>query len=306
MNIQQLRYFCAVMRTGTFSGAAREEGVSVQAVSKALAAFEEELGQQVFLRKSKGAIPTTFGKQLHEYAEVALGAFDQVSAFAEEQRSRSSEAHDTLSILLAVPSFNNHHAVCLGLERFLSRQLNMDVSFGLCFGAEAIPRLLAHELDVLITVGEYENPLCDTVMIGTLPTGVFVSCDHPLAVKDVVTKEDLAPYPVCYAVGLDDFNKTIVNHYFDAGLASKPVYVHVQEDFDAAIVQDNAYAVGVGMPNFSSLPNGKMLNLAPGESLTVPVLGVTARDYKSERYRAFERFMHKEFSRLMSTFTLGA
>ena len=48
MNIQQLRYFCSVMRIGTFSGAARAEGVSVQAVSKALGALEEELGLPLF------------------------------------------------------------------------------------------------------------------------------------------------------------------------------------------------------------------------------------------------------------------
>ena len=224
MNIQQLRYFCSVMRAGTFSSAAREEGVSVQAVSKALAALEDELGQQLFLRRSKGAVPTAFGTQLFEYAHAAIEAFDQVGSFARDCRA-AQPASEALSILLAVPSFNNHDAVCRGLERFLSRQLGIEVSFDICSGDAAIPRLLAHELDVLVTVGEYENPCCDSLMVGTLPTGVFVPRNHPLAGRSEVTKADLAPYPVCFAAGLDDFNETILNRYLAAGLASKPVRV---------------------------------------------------------------------------------
>ena len=304
MNIQQLRYFCSVMQTGTFSGAARVEGVSVQAVSKALAALEEELGQPLFVRKSKGAVPTTFGRELHEHAQLALASFDKVIAFAQEQREHAGSKRETLSILLAVPMFNNFHAVCFGLERFLSRQLDMDVSFGLCYGGDAVPRLLAHELDVLITLGEYENPLCDSMLIGTLPTGVFVSESHPLAQRGEVTMADLAHYPVCYAIGLDDFNSTILRQYLAAGLSSPQIKIKTQEEFDAAIDREQAFALGVGMENFSTLKNGTMLKLAPGESVTVPVCAVTAHDYKSEGYRSFERFMLQEFSRLMSTFSV--
>lgn len=292
------------MQTGTFSGAAREEGVSVQAVSKALAALEEELGQQVFLRKSKGAVPTAFGTQLYEYAKVALDAFDKVAAFATEQRSNEDAERTALKALLAVPTFKNYHAVCIGLERFLAKQLGMEVSFGLSYGWEAVPRLLSQEIDVLITVGEYENPLCDAMQIGLLPTGVFVGYGHPLAGRKVVSKADLAPYPVCYARGLDDFNHTIVNAYLESGLASRKVVVSSQEEFDDAVLAQNAYALGVGMPNFSTLPGGDMLHIAPEDNIMIPVYAVTARDYKSDRYRAFERFMLKEFSRVMTNLAI--
>ena len=44
MNTAALTYFLETCRCGSFSEAARAEGVSVQAVSKALIDLEEELG----------------------------------------------------------------------------------------------------------------------------------------------------------------------------------------------------------------------------------------------------------------------
>lgn len=148
MNIQQLRYFCAVMRTGSFSGAARSEEVTVQAVSKAIAELEAELGEPLFVRRSKGAVPTAFGIELNRYAERALSAFDQVGKVFEARRDATGALHDDVfRILLAVPYFNNYRLVCAGLERFLSKQLGMKVSFGLCMGYEAVPQLLSGDLE---------------------------------------------------------------------------------------------------------------------------------------------------------------
>ena len=76
MNIQQLRYFCSVMQTGTFSGAAREEGVSVQAVSKALAALEEA--------DILGGLPVDGGVLWCATETVEKAKLDQTVAIAKE------------------------------------------------------------------------------------------------------------------------------------------------------------------------------------------------------------------------------
>lgn len=64
------------MNAGSFSGAAREANVTVQAVSKAIGELEAELGEPLFVRRSKGAVPTAFGLELSRYAQQALEAFD--------------------------------------------------------------------------------------------------------------------------------------------------------------------------------------------------------------------------------------
>lgn len=300
MNIQQLRYFCAVMRTGSFSGAARSEDVTVQAVSKAIAELESELGEPLFVRRSKGAVPTAFGMELSQYAEQALDAFDKVGKVLEARRDASGASHDdTFRILLAVPYFNNYRLVCAGLERFLSKQLNMKVSFGLCTGYEAVPQLLSGDLDALITVGEYTNPLCDSVRVGALPVGVFVYKKHPLSMQKCVTMKDLEPYPVCHATGFDDFNETIVNLCRKNGLTSRVVNVRTQDEVRRLLKDELGFTMGVGIPAFSMSPSWTMLRFAPEDDLPVAVCAVSAKDHKSERYLTFERFMLRGFSRVM-------
>lgn len=62
MNIKQVRYVCAIVDLGSFSAAAAREGVSVQAVSKAMAELESALGEPLFERRSAGVTPTPLGR----------------------------------------------------------------------------------------------------------------------------------------------------------------------------------------------------------------------------------------------------
>ena len=62
MNIRQLQFFYRTERTGTFSAAAREYGVTVQAVSKSIHELEEELGSALFVREGRGMRLTPLGE----------------------------------------------------------------------------------------------------------------------------------------------------------------------------------------------------------------------------------------------------
>ena len=44
MSIRQLKFFCQTSLTGTFSATVRDEGVTVQAVSKSMHELEGEVG----------------------------------------------------------------------------------------------------------------------------------------------------------------------------------------------------------------------------------------------------------------------
>lgn len=103
--------------------------MTVQAVSKAISELEAELGEPLFVRRSKGAVPTAFGLELSRYAQQALEAFDKVGDMFEARRADAVKTDDTFRVLLAVPFFSNHRIVCAGLERFLSKQLGTKVGF---------------------------------------------------------------------------------------------------------------------------------------------------------------------------------
>ena len=82
MNIKQVRYFVAVFQSGSLSAAAKEQYVTVQAVSKAIADLERELKNELFVRESRGVHPTLFGKAFYVKAEPVLRSFDELEAFA--------------------------------------------------------------------------------------------------------------------------------------------------------------------------------------------------------------------------------
>lgn len=218
--------------TGSFSGAARVEQVSVRAVSKGLGELEAELGQTLFIRGSKGAAPTPFCQGIKPLIQGALDRVARIEGFAKSCDVAAFESRPGLKVLIAVPHFNNWQGVCTGLEQFLGRQLGMKVSLGISVGNAALSQLYDDNIDAFITVGSYENPACDSVTVGALPAGVFCPKSHPLYGKGSVTIADLAPYPTGYVIGLDDFNETIVNIYRKHGMKSAIVPVATGEEYE--------------------------------------------------------------------------
>ena len=77
-----LRYAQAVARTGSFSAAAREHGLTQPALSNAIRRLEEALGDRLFERSTRGTIPTAFGAAILPRVDAALVALDAVTAEA--------------------------------------------------------------------------------------------------------------------------------------------------------------------------------------------------------------------------------
>jgi DNA-binding transcriptional LysR family regulator len=67
--VEWLRTFLAVYRTGTITGAAAQRSLSQPAVSQQLAALEQSVGGPLFVRGRRGVEPTMRGSEL--YAQVA-------------------------------------------------------------------------------------------------------------------------------------------------------------------------------------------------------------------------------------------
>jgi LysR family hydrogen peroxide-inducible transcriptional activator len=72
MEIHQLRYFCAVARTGSFTKAATQEGVTQPSLSQQIQRLEEGLGSKLFDRLGRGVKLTEFGRALLPQAAEIL------------------------------------------------------------------------------------------------------------------------------------------------------------------------------------------------------------------------------------------
>ena len=77
MTLSQLRTFALVARLGSLHAAAETLGVSEPAVSSALTALRQDLGDPLFVRAAGGIALTPGGRALADYAQDIVGLADQ-------------------------------------------------------------------------------------------------------------------------------------------------------------------------------------------------------------------------------------
>ncbi len=81
MEIHQLRYFCAVARTGGFTRAAQQEHLAQPSLSQQIRKLEDELGTRLFDRLGKSVRLTSFGEA---FLPRALAILRQVADAKQE------------------------------------------------------------------------------------------------------------------------------------------------------------------------------------------------------------------------------
>jgi LysR family hydrogen peroxide-inducible transcriptional activator len=72
MELHQLGYFCAVVKTGSFTKAAELEGVSQPTLSQQIRRLEESLGAELFARQGRSVRLTHAGNSLYPFAQEIL------------------------------------------------------------------------------------------------------------------------------------------------------------------------------------------------------------------------------------------
>lgn len=288
MNIGQVRYFVAVYEAGSFSGAAKAQFITVQAVSKSIADLEQELGQPLFERKSRGVEPTAYGKALYGRAVTALASFDELQSFALGGAEQS--AASTLHLTLCAPNFYGFERVVDNIRSLTQGIVGAPVSVDLCAGYEGLENLRSGKTDALITIGQLDTPFTDCVTIADSPTGVSLMADHPLASLECVTLDQLAPYPVVVSPDLDYFNESILVTYTKRGLASERIVPESLDEVAPIFSERQGYAFSVLQSALADKRFGTVVRpLCPSDMVTVPICFVTSKYQKSPLYKAAER-----------------
>lgn len=80
MEIRVLRYFLAIAREGSITNAANYLHLSQPTLSRQISELEEQLGQQLFLRKSRSMVLTAEGMVLRKRAEEIVAMVDKTEA----------------------------------------------------------------------------------------------------------------------------------------------------------------------------------------------------------------------------------
>jgi len=100
MEVHQLRYFCAIVKHGTFTRAAMAEHVSQPSLSQQIIKLEDELGGKLFDRLPRTSRLTTLGQTFLPRALAVLQAIRDGKAEARQivAPQQSLPAENSISI----------------------------------------------------------------------------------------------------------------------------------------------------------------------------------------------------------------
>ena len=297
MNIRQLRLFCLTARDGTFSAAAKAEGITIQAVSKSIHELEDELGAPLFERSGRGMRLTPLGETLIEPARDAVQSFELVEQAVAVQL-KGPRTRDDLRLVLVTPPFSKHEFICGVLSRLMAHALGINTQLTVSVGGKALAGLMTGNIDALFTIGHLSAPRCVCTRIGSVAPGVFLGRNHPLRGKRALGFADLEPYPVLWSKEIDEFNDTVLVTCQKAGLRSTTESVENNEEVVDFLENRNGFIMGVNLKALSIRPFAMMHDLDPADAPSVPVCLVTLEDSNRPEVERLKQFVCNEFSLL--------
>ncbi len=290
MNIKQIRYFAAVADRGSLSAAAKDQFVTVQAVSKAIADLERELGRSLFVRESRGVHPTAFGSAFYQKALPVLHDFDKLEEFAADYQE-ISRGGNALRLALCSPPFYGNENARANIAAFAKKGLGCDASVALEGGKSGLAKLRSDEYDAIITIGTLSQPDIDCVSVGTVSPGVLMPRNHPLAGKDQVKLAELSEYPVAMSEDFDTFNDSIVTMYRRRNTKLNFTVVTAQNILKH-LVMDKGVCFFANIPAMGGMgPEYTIVPIASEDALVVPICLVSMKGRKAPVYCAFERWL---------------
>lgn len=296
MNIKQIEYVAEAVRLNSFSAAAKNLGVTVQAVSKAISELEDELDRMLFVRESRGVFATPFALTFCEQAMPVLQGFDGLRALASGGQG-AAPALGSLRFALNTPQFPGCETVCDNVATLLSRVTGAAASVSIVTGTEGLERLRDGSMDAMITVGLFSHP--DTVckQVGTVPVGVLMGTRHPLASKNRIALEDLVPYDIAVLDCFDEANQTITELYRGRadGLRFVPV---APAGLQGLLARDGViFTTGIAALG-ASIPSAVLRLMAPDDAMPIPICVVCCKERAPFMLAALDPVFSKDMGAL--------
>ena len=214
MNLQHLRYFLAVARTGGFTQAAREMHVTQPTVSSAVADLERGLGIQLFNRDSRHVALTSEGRLLMSYAVQIEDLLEEAGERLERHDLEPGEGFQfgaiDAAVIYLLPEIlkdymRSYPGVALKTQVAPSRYLVED--------------LLVNRSEFALIHLPYCHPKIDTVPIYRDEMPLVVGADHRFARRREVDLAEVVEEPLILFHADSVSRKVVDEKLAEAGLA---------------------------------------------------------------------------------------
>lgn len=198
MTLQQLKYLVTVAECKNITVAAEKLFISQPSLSAAIHNLEKEMGVTAFVRSNKGVSVTREGEELLSFARNLLEQADIMKDRFCNDKSRMPKfsvscQHYSFAVNAFVDVVNKYDA---NVYSFILRETQTgeiidDVANGR--SELGILYLFEQNEDVLTKLFK-KNDLVFEEIFKASPH-VFISKNHPLANNEIITLEELKPYP---------------------------------------------------------------------------------------------------------------
>ena len=235
--LRHLRTLQAIRRHGSLAGAAREQHVTLSALSHALKDLEGLLGLELLVRKSKPVRFTGAGMRLLSLADHIL---PEVQLAEADLRRMAAGTHGRLLLAMECHSCFDWLLPTLNAYRKHWPDIELDVRIGMPFDPD--PALSSGLVDVIVSSDPTNEPAITFFPLFEYELVLVCSPKHPLARQEHIEPEDvraetLITYPVARE-RLDFFRRFL-----------EPAGVHVEQvrhaELTLMIVQLVASNLGV-------------------------------------------------------------
>lgn len=193
LDLAKLEQMLAIARTGNFTRAAEEIGVTQPALSRNIGLLEQRFGFKLFDRGRSGASLTPLGAQVLEETEALVR-----QAAALEHSLRLYECGEGGRISLGIgPQIAALLLPGLGAHMLTTRpQLRMHCTLKTV--DIMLPELMDGSIEIILCASGHMSPSPEIAIepLGRMSLGILARSGHPIASKATATTQDLGGYPL--------------------------------------------------------------------------------------------------------------
>ncbi|WP_444945409.1 LysR family transcriptional regulator [Microbulbifer sp. VTAC004] len=211
MEIQWLKAFLAIAERGSVSEGATQLHLTQPAVSKRLAALEQQLGATLFNRIGRRLQLTDAGRVLLPRARHIL---NEISDAERELRALSNSVSGSLRI--ATSHHVGLHHLPPVLREFSNRYPEVALDIDFLDSEQAYEALMAAKYELaVVTLALKGYPHLNAQVIWPDPCVVVAAPEHPLTKIPTLELADLADYPAILP-DLNTYTGRLIKREFDA------------------------------------------------------------------------------------------
>ena len=244
MLLRQLKYFCAIVETGSFTEAAAQCFISQSAISQQIQVLERDLGVELLHRENRKFSLTAAGEHFYQKGRLLLEEAEQLrqetiqiaQVYAPRLRIGYLKCYSGLKFQMAVAEFGQQYPeVSIEILNGNHEELYDDLRNG----------------DADIVLNDQRRVFSDVYVNQLLTTSecyIEISGRSPLAQRDSLAAEDLKPFP-CILVASAEQQENERTYYQEiVGLNGTFLFVENLEQARLQVAGGKGYLPVEGAP----------------------------------------------------------